>query len=370
MLNRENNLLTNRNIPQQLFCGNPAIQLDYEQFLQDSTNRLVGGVSQLPNNPGFEQHPYKGILENIEAPKYIIGTFPPISYLIDTLQANGYPIQSLAQPTFPHQLITKPQIPFFHGNVSALWSVLLTRAELSELNDYLPIDRNGAKQYLIQKLNMMEVYYDDIVLSTQRKLGSLGNSHNNLGYNFEDINLKNICPDTDLVKNVLLNQKLEVVCFTNGATFKSGNNGGLLMYALGDRQGLVRTVNSDALSLFLRTCQDLGLYIEMRCMPHFDWTALQHLTIVQKRTKLIFELRVAKTDACTIDSLQFFKQKSFTAITPYSPAAHGTIEAHPIVQALRQVYGLNHTTAQLLPNIYSHFRYNTYQELFQFNINQ
>lgn len=369
MLNKRNELLTNRNIPQQTVCGNNAIQLDSGQFIEEVAHGLVDGVSQLPIYPGFEKHPYKGILENIDASKYIIGTFPPISYLIDTLQTNGYPIANLAQPTPPHQVITKPQIPFFHGNVSALWSVLLSPTDLAELNVFLPLDRNGAKQYLVRKLNAMGIFYDDIISFTQRKHGRL-TPNNNLGYTFDDINLKNICPDTNLIKNVLLNHKLEVVCFTNGATFRSGQNGGLQLYQQVNHLGLVRTGNADALSLFLRTCQELGIQIEMRCMPHFDWTALQELTVIQKRTKLIFELRLTKTAMCQLPSLQTFSQKEFTAITPYSPAAHGNIETHPIVQALRQVYGLNQTAAQLLPNIYTHFRNNNYQELFQFNINQ
>lgn len=370
MLNKENNVLINRDIPITIVCGNHAIQQDNEQFIGEVVNGLVNNVSQLPIHPGFEKHPYKGTLDNSDASKYIIGTFPPISYLIDKMQTNGLAIEYLAQPTPPFQVITKPQIPFFHGNVSALWSVLLNPAELAELNVFLPLDRNGAKQYLIRKLNAIGVYYDDIISSTQRKLGSLGNPHNNLGYTYEDINLKNICPDIDLIQHILLNQNLEVVCFTNGATFRSGNNGGLLLYAGGNRQGFVRTGNSDALSLFLRACQGLGLHIEMRCLPHFDWTALKQLTSIQKRTKLIFELRLTKTETCSLESLQHFEQKSFTTITPYSPAAHGTIETHPIVQALRQVYGLNHTAVQLLPNIYIHFRNNTFHELFQFNINQ
>lgn len=369
MLNKENDLLNNRNIPQQLVCGNNAIQLDSEQFINEVLNGLANGVSQLPIHPGFEKHPYKGILENIEAPKYIIGTFPPISYLIDMLQINNQLLVNLSQPSYPHQHIAKPKIPFFHGNVSALWSVLLSPIELIELNNFLPNDRFGAKQYLIQKLNDMEIFYDDIISFTQRKLGKLPPT-NSIGYTYEDINLKNICTDTSLVQQLLNHKKLDVVCFTNGATFRSGNNGGLLFYEVGIRQGLIRTGNSDSLSLFLRTCQDLGLKIEMSCMPHFDWTNIQLLTSVQKRTKLIFQLRITITDKVTLLGLRAFQQKEFTVITPYSPAAHGNIEAHPIVMALRQVYGINYTAAQLLPFIYQHFRNNTYNELFRFNINQ
>jgi hypothetical protein len=370
MLNKEKNILSNRNIPINIVCGNDAIQLDSEQFIGEVVKGLMNGVSQLPIHPGFENHPYKGILENIDASKYIIGTFPPISYLIDTLQVNGHNIVKFLQPTHPFQTIPKPQIPFFHGNVSALWSVLLTSFELNELKSFLPLKRNEAKQYLIQKLISLDIYYDDIIFRTQRTLGKLGEPHKNLGYTYEDVNLKNICPDINLIQKVLDNQKLQVVCFTNGATFRSGENGGIQLYSQVNRQGLIKTGNSDALSIFLRTCQDLGLHIEMRCMPHFDWTALHLLQEQQKRTKLIFELRVTKTKKVTLPALQAFQQKKFTVITPYSPAAHGNIEVHPIVQSLRRVYGLNQTAAQLLPNIYTHFRNNNYQELFQFNINQ
>ncbi len=370
LLNKDNNLLINRNLHSgNIHSESAEIAADLTAFKEQIIYGIQSGQAQLPINPGFEKHPYKGLLTNSDTPKYIIGTFPPISYLIDTLQAEGQVIEQLTQPTAPHQTISKPQIPFFHGNVNALWSVLLTPAELGEMRGFLPTNRKVARQYLIDKLNTIGVYYDDVILATQRKLGGLGEPHNNLGYTYEDVNLKNICPDIDLVQKVLNHQMLDVVCFTNGATFRSGNNGGLQFYTQVNRQGLIKTGNADALSLFLRTCQDLGLNIEMRCLPFFDWTPVHQLTAVQKRTKLIFELRISKTLKITIPALQSFQQKEFTAITPYSPAAHGTIETHPIVLALKQAIGMHLSANQLLSNIYTRFRNNTYQELYQFNIN-
>ena len=371
LLNKENNLLINRNLNAgNIHCESAEIAADITLFKEQIVQGIQAGQSQLPINPGFENHPYKGLLENIEASKYLIGTFPPISYLIDSIQADGHPIQQLTQPTPPHQIIPKPQIPFFHGNASSLWSVILTPTELNELKAFLPHNRMEARQYLIYKLNAIGIHYDDIILRTQRKIGGLGNPHNNLEYTYEDVNLKNICPDLNLVQQVLSHPNLDVVCFTNGATFRSGNNGGLQLYNQINRQGLIKTGNSDALSLFLRTCQEIGLNIEMRCLPFFDWTAIHQLTVPQKRTKLIFELRFTKTNKCTLPALQDFQQKAFTAITPYSPAAHGNIELHPIVTGLGMFYGMHLNAGQLLPYIYAHFRNNTYHQLYQFNINQ
>lgn len=369
LINPNNDLLLQRNLnPLNIHTESPEIINDVQVFKQEIANGIENNFSILPTHPGFERHPYKGLLTNSDASKYIIGTFPPISYFIDTLNNEGYPIEKLKQPSNPHQTIDKPKIPFFHGNVNALWSVLLTPNELNTLNMLVNIHRNEAKQFLIDILLELGIYYDDIILLTQRSLGNI-KPNNNLGYTYEDVNLKNISPDLDLVKTLLDNPKLEVVCFTNGATFRSGNDGGLKLYNQMARLGFVRTGNSDALSLFLRTCQEIGLGIEMRCMPHFNWTHLNQLTAAQKRTKLIFELRFTRTPKCTLKFLNTFRQKEITVITPYSPAAHGTIENHPIVNALKQMYGINHSSTQLLPFIYTHFRNGSYNELFQFNIN-
>jgi len=363
-------LIINRGMnPNTITSNAAAIDNDNTNFKYQIIASIAGGNAMLPMNPGFELHPYKGQLTFTNQSKIIIGTFPPISYFIDIIAKEGLAIRQLRQPTHPHQVITKPNIPFFHGNVSGLWSVLLPDQDYIHLKELQINDRVAAREYLINWLYANSIYYDDIISYTQRKFSKLA-PQNNLGYTYEDVNLKNICPDINLVQNLLINQNLNVVCFTNGATFRSGNNGGLKLYSAGARLGLVNTGNSDALSLFLRTCQEMGLIIEMRCMPHFNWTALNHLTEVQKRTKLIFELRVTKPNNITLPALQTFLQKEFVAISPYSPAAHGNIEVHPIVQSLRQVYGLNQTAAQLLPKIYTQFRNDNYQELFQFNINQ
>jgi len=366
MLNRAANLLANR-IIHQLNHDHYGIQLDSEQFAEELSNGVENGIATLPIHPGFEKHPYKGVLENSSASKYIIGTFPPISYLIDSLNAAGSQIQNLRQPTFPFQLISKPNIPFFHGNVNGLWGVLLPQNNLAELIELQNHNRLAAKNYLIHWLSDNNIFYDDIISFTQRKLGKIG-ANGNLGYTFEDVNLKNICPDLSLVQQLLNHSNLNVVCFTNGATFRSGQNGGLGLYDQINRIGMVKTKNADALSLFLRTCQDIGLQIEMRCLPHFNWTLLQLLNAVQKRTKLIFELRITRTSACTFEGLLDFNQKNFTAITPFSPAAHGNIEAHPIILSFRAIHG-QIPIVQILNIIYEKFRTNTYGELYQYNIN-
>lgn len=364
MINKDITLLQNRNVPNNTGCGNPVIQIQCAEFITEVQNACINGVAQLPIHSGFEKHPYKGILQNIESEKYMIGTFPPISYLIDSIQSLGTNIQKLCQPTNPHQVITKPMIPFFHGNVGSLWSVFLTPPELAELNALLPENRIGAKNYLIQKLQQINVFYGDIIKSTQRKLGIVDQNIRNLGYTYEDKNLKNICVDEELIIQLVTNQNTKVVCFTNGATF--GVNG-LQLYAQRSRAGLVNTNNSDALSLFLRGCQDMGLNIELQCLPHYTWTPLSALNQAQRSTKLIFEVRITKGRRCNHIALVDFSQKSFTAITPFSPAAHGNIEHHPIVNSFRNV-NANVSISVILKEVYDKFRNNQHALLYPHNI--
>jgi hypothetical protein len=366
MLNRKIDLLTNRALNPKIQYNDPQISADNAIFIDEITAGIIGNKSQLPFNPGFEIHPYKGILHFSQQEKILIGTFPPISYLIDTINNRkpGLDLKQLQQPTPPHQQIQAPSIPFFHGNISALWSVFLTTKEFNELNSFLPENRHGSKNYLIQKLNDLSIYYDDIIISTQRKLGIVDQNTKNLGYTYEDINLKNICTDKNLIINVISNQNLKVICFTNGATFRTN---GLQIYTQPARAGLVRTNSCDALSLFLRGCQDLGLTIEMQCLPHFSWMPIEATKQAQRSTKLIFELRIKKGTNCTHPELQHFKKKEFTVITPFSPAAHGTIEYHPVVSSYRLING-NVSITTILKDVYGKFRNNIYNGLYNYNI--
>lgn len=364
MINKDNTLLQNRAIPINITCRNPVIQIQCTQFIAEIQNAFINGLAQLPLHPGFEMHPYKGLLQNIESEKYFIGTFPPISYLIDSIRSLGMDIHGLCQPTNPHQIITEPQIPFFHGNISALWSVFLTPPELAELNALLPENRIGAKNYLIQKLLQIDVFYDDIILSTQRKLGEVNQNIQNLGYTYKDKDLKNICVDEELIIQLITSQNTKVVCFTNGATFSVN---GLQLYTQPRRAGLVKTNNSDALSLFLHGCQELGLNIELQCLPHYPWTPLPALNQAQLSTKLIFEVRITRGRTCKHIALVDFKQKSFTAITPFSPAAHGNIEHHPVVNSFRNI-NANASISEILKEVYDKFRNNQHVLLYPYNI--
>lgn len=364
LINKSNktlSLLTARGINNSVSCGHNSISQDSNLFVDQIIGAIENNSSVLPVNPGFESHPYKGVLDNQEARKYIIGTFPPISYLIDTIRDRDYPLHRLKQPTYPHQVIDEPQVPFFHGNVSGLWSVILSDIELSELKRIRSLNRNNARTFLINWLLDNDIYYDDIILNTQRKLGKLKPSDNK-GYTYEDVNLLHICPDIHLIKKVVTNSNLDVICFTNGMTFRTA---GLKV----SNHGIVETKNSDALSIFLRACQNIGFNLEIQCLPYFDWTPIRNLTDAQKRTKLIFKLRIRKTNQCTDSLFDNFEEKIFSVLTPYSPAAHGKIESHPIVLALKNHFGVNNTAPGLLPKIYEMFRKNTYTDLYQFNIN-
>lgn len=366
LINKESNLLINRDLNPNIGCAGSQIAADNAAFIEQIVTTISGNKAQLPSNPGFEMHPYKGLLSPMSQAKIIIGTFSPISYLVDTInrQYEGVNLQMLIQPTAPNQQISKPQIPFFHGNVSALWSVFLTQAEIEALNAFLPGNRIGAKNYLIQKLNDLGIYYDDIIKSTQRKLGVVDQNIGNLGYTYEDKNLKNICVDEKLITNVTTSPYTNVLCFTNGATFSVN---GLQVYQQVKRAGLVQTNKCDAFSLFVRGCQELGLEIEMQCLPHFTWTALQSLSSAQKSTKLIFEIRITKSRACNHPALHDFTQHAFTVLTPFSPAAHGTIEHHPIVNCYRHING--HTSiSNILRDVYYKFRNDQYAQLYAYNV--
>lgn len=366
LINLKEPLIEGRGLnPNALSCKDAAIGIDNTNFQNQIIAAIAGGNAMLPMNPGFELHPYKGQLTFTNQSKIIIGTFPPISYLIDSIKLNnpGIILNTLSQPTPPYQQITPPSIPFFHGNISALWGVLLTPVELAVLNAQLAISRQAAKTWLIKFLTNKEIYYDDIILSTQRKLGNI-KPQGNLGYTHEDKNLQNICIDNDLIIKTITNTELEVVCFTNGATF--GVNG-LQLYTQRNKAGLVNTKSNDALSLFLRGCQDLGLEIELQCLPQYRWTPISALNKTQLSTKLIFEIRITKGRRCIHNSLVDFDKKSFTAITPFSPAAHGNIEYHPIVKSYRNING-NVSVSAILKEVYSKFRNNLHASLYPFNI--
>jgi hypothetical protein len=367
LINEKKTLITGRGLnPNTLSCMDAAIGIDNTNFKNQIIASIAGGNAKLPMNPGFELHPYKGQLPFTNQSKFIIGTFPPISYLIDSIkQSNpGIILNTLSQPTAPHQLIKEPNIPFFHGNISALWGVLLTSAELTLLNAQLAISRQAAKTWLITFLTNKEIYYDDIITSMQRKLGRLGKPHNNKGYTYEDKNLQNICIDEALIIKLITNSSTKLVCFTNGATFSSK---GLEFYKTGIRKGFVNTSNSDAFSLFLRGCQDLGLKIEMQCLPHYTWTPINILTAMQKRTKWIFEIRISKGPACNHPALLNFQNKSFTVMTPFSPAAHGRINKNASIINYRAING-NISIADILKDIYTKFRNNQHALLYPYNV--
>ena len=366
LLNHKNNLIIARGLPAIINLPIASIQADNTIFREQITGNVIGNNAQLPMIPGFEIHPYKGLLTVTNQEKVIIGTFPPVSYLIDT--GNSYNpalgLSSLSQPTPPHQIITKPAIPFFHGNVSALWSVLLSANELITLYDFLPANREGAKNFLITLLNQIGIYYDDIIHSTQRELGKVDQNVGNLGYTYKDSHLKNISIDNELIIKLLNSIANKYICFTNGSTF--GVNG-LKLYTQRTRLGKVNVKLNDALSLFLRGCQELGLKIEFQCLPFYEWTPIAALIQPQLSTKLIFEIRITKTVNCIKPELQNFNQKEFTVITPFSPAAHGKIENHPIIINYREIHGAA-PISTILKHIYDNFRNNQYALLYPFNI--
>lgn len=356
MLKPKPELIIARGIEQNLQCDSTEIEDDNTNFINALVVGAVNGVAKLPDIPPFEIHPYKNLLPLQNFEKYIIGTFPPISYVLDLQRLMDAGVNQLAQPAGAiGENDNRPQIPFYHGNMGSLWKVLFNEIELGQLNAFvIANNRIGARNYLINKLTELEINYCDIIDSTQRSK-----------YTSEDKNLYNICINENLICHILQNKKITILMFTSGGTF-SQNGLGI------QENGMVK-VNGEhtkSLNLFLRKCQELGLTIEIQCQPFYNWTNISDLTVAQRSNKLIYELRITNPINNFIVKYKGFdagSSKIFKIITPFSPAAHGTIEQHPIIQHYREEVNQNITIREILIGIYQNFRQNNLDPIYNLN---
>lgn len=287
----------------------------FRQFLDQAIVSVQHGHNSLPEVAGIEKHPYKGVLENVMADIYILGTFPPISYMVDIVrqQVQGFNGTSLLQPGVGN--VTWPQIPFYHGNVAGLWNVLLTEEDRDQLQAV--VGRQAKRAYLIDWLELNQIFYDDIVHYAQRRL------HNG-GYTPKDTDLYNIRPDFDLVAKIMTKKSLRILSFVNGSTFRQ--NG----FALNNQ-------NADPFTWFIHACRLSNIAVDMRCQGHFDWTPIGALNAAQRSCKIVFDLRFTPDTNCTIDG--FEEPRELQVMTPYSPAAFLGVGGNPIYQALNAHLG-------------------------------
>jgi hypothetical protein len=306
-------LIFNRGLPAVLTCNNNAIAIDNANFLIN----LVQTVGILGIHPCFELHPYKNSFPLQSFEKYIIGTFPPISYILDSPQINAAGITVLQQPVgVGGHLISLPWIPFFHGNHGNMWDFLLTDAEMTALNVAMqgPNARTNGRNYLINLLIKNEINYSDIIDVTQR------NRNQNGRYDGKDINLNNICPNSELICHILSNTRVKYLLFNSSSIF---SNSGVLMQA----NGIINEV-ARSFDLFVRECQALGLQIELQIQSgnpatFYRWTSVSTLHFLQRRTKLAFEMKIKNPNGNKgiCDGFAPGTEKVLTAITGPSPSA-------------------------------------------------
>lgn len=355
-------LILGRELPDLLPCNSPQIIIDNSLFI----NGLIPTRGQLPANPPFEINPYKQDfpLENFE--KYIIGTFPPISYILDNILISAVPLIELLQPIDAGgNNIRLPRIPFYHGNRGSMWDFLLTTPELAALNIIINgvNGRQNAKNFLINFLRDNKINYADIIDSTQRNLI-------NGRYNAGDKNLNNICPNNDLICHILSNPNAKYLLFNTSSIFSN--------------QGIIFTganfidvdANTKSFDLFVRQCQELSLEIQIRIRlgnpaTQFPWTNLTGLTVPQRRTKLIFEMKI-KNPMGNLKLNCDFKQGSeriFTIMTPFSPAAvdRGALGGNLIVNNWL-LLNPGQTKRDMLSLIYQNFRNNIFLPNYIMNV--
>lgn len=130
---------------------------------------------------------------------------------------------------------------------------------------------------------------------------------------------------------------IEDLIFTNSTV--SGNAGlRIRVNNGGDFIGAVNLNNTDAFSLFLRTCQIIADQIELKLIENDQWTQLvpQNATLIQNTfsNKTICKLRLYKDG----------RIKEFNAFFPPSPsgAANIGLANNQIFQNFLHVHGMHH----------------------------
>lgn len=306
---------------------------------QNFKDNLISNVGILPVETPIEIHPYLNEFQLQNFNKYIIGTYPPISYVRDLCLI----------PPGTGNIPSRPIIPFYHGNVRAMWKLF----GINNIDIIFNLNRIQAKQELINFLNNRNINYCDIIYSVKRKK-----------YTSFDTDLKNIVINKNLLRHVLLNNNVNRLLFITGSPFSQA---GLKIHISNVQNGIIGRINvnsfANSFDLFFRACQDLGFKIEFKVENSnatimMDWTEvnIQNNLILNTnlKTKIIFKSRI------TIPKNNYFLDnrdkiiKELLIITPFSPAAQGSTENNPIVSAWR----LNNNMRSrhiLLSSIYNAF---------------
>lgn len=324
---------------------------------EDFNHNLIANNGILPLETPVELHPYLEEFKLQDYDKYIIGTFPPISYCYSLLNLN-----SLRQPFPPNRLISKPRIPFYHGNRGSMWDALIPEDLLNMI--FLPNNLN-AKQSLINYLNENLINYSDVIKNTKRKL------ENNIKYSAKDENLFNIIVNKELITHIILNKKASRFLFNTSNTF--GSTGQIII------DGLISVEkNLKSFDLFFRACQDLGFKIEFK-IDDFDGNIILNWTEVNiqntetlnhhLKTKMIFnaKITVPKNNELLENKNEIIKD--FIIVTPFSPAAQGSVNNNPIVNNWRVANNMQERQV-LLRLIYSAFvNFNEENKQFLYSLN-
>lgn len=311
----------------------------------------------LPLETPVEIHPYLNEFELQNYDKYIIGTFPPISYCYGLLN-----LLNLRQPFRPNRLIPKPKIPFYHGNRASMWDALIPEDLLNMI--FLPNNLN-AIQNLINFLNENLINYGDVIQKAKRKL------ENNIKYSAKDENLFNIIVNKKLITHIILNKKLSRLLFNTSNTF--GKNG------IKITNGIISIEqNLKSFDLFFRACQDLGFKVEFKIDDFagniiLDWTEvnIQNTNTLNHhlKTKIIFKAKI--TVPINNELLQNGNEiiKEFIIVTPFSPAAQGSVNGNPIVNNWRVANNMQNRKV-FLRLIYSAFvNFNEENKQFLYSLN-
>jgi hypothetical protein len=326
----------------------PALATEVFHYLENHL-RLHGGI--MTNSPPFESHPYSNEFPLRGYEKYIIGTFPPSSYLCDRTGLNA-----LFHPDGSYYC-SSPEIPFYHGNMGAMWNYLLTPGELIAL---INTPRNQKVDYLVNLLNALQINYGDIISTTQRQIA-------NGKYKADDECLVNIICNEGLIYHMIFNTSAKYLLFNTGSPFRKE---GLKIHTNANdngEPGNVMIANCGAFELLVRTLQILNYSVAIRMnlgpTPHFDWTIINEVNRIfiqnQLHNKVIFELKII-ADA---------HSKELTVVTGPSPspqARRGLPRNSNYLAWLTLNPGSD--VEDFITTVYTYFRNNDWAGLYNLNV--
>jgi hypothetical protein len=311
ILKQENNLLNANGI-------NPNMPIEPQMIASNAA--FIGGLAaaiNLPPNPPVEQHPYDDPNNRGDFEKYIIGTFPPISYLKDHPNTAG---GNIFYPNGAH--VVSPNVPFYHGNMESLWNIIFQAA--GNIAAYNAIGNNRlAKKLFIQNwLNENEINIADIIQYTTR-----------VEYNANDGGLKNIVPNSTLIKEILASEKNLVLLFNTSPVFHLGGLNVLM-------NGTFSTTQHTSFGLTMLALERIGFKISFDWINPIPmgWVPLNAANAVVLNThlvnKCIIKVKIEQTSRSDANGFKILGSvREFTCIFGPSPAGQAALQLH-----LNQIY--------------------------------